>query len=351
MNSEGIFQEEPVETDQVEVDDNGKKSSKVAPDTKETSKKHTKEYIEERKEHTSNLSEIFSLERQFFTNENEKDILLEESKDGKQISKTSSQESEDTVITKDKATAKAKNISDKEDESKEEKIIRPSRKVEQPFSQVDECYYLKLKHGDKLEFQESSYNLNSDNLFIGSKVRLAIGRDIINKVRSDHVFDVPREEETNSFKYSDIFMIVDAIILPPLDEMSKLWNEERDLYEPIFGHELKGLIFHYPSFRDEGKRMCGNLILDRWVEDKLFLDRLIWHYRNVKASDYGFTLYEVKDGQLVKPIDYYIDEKHLDYKHKLDFTLKEHVTERHEDKKVMEFNYQSCFRDTSDDRI
>jgi hypothetical protein len=88
-----------------------------------------------------------------------------------------------------------------------------------------------------------------------------------------------------------------------------------------------------------------SLILDHLVKDKLFIERLIWHYKDKKVSDYGCILYEVKDGELVRPIDYYIRNKPLDYKTKFKFTLKKHESKEYKDKTLTEFYYQSCYRD------
>jgi hypothetical protein len=98
--------------------------------------------------------------------------------------------------------------------------------------------------------------------------------------------------------------------------------------------------------------LIGNLILDHYVKDKLFLERLTLHFKDEKLSTYeDLTLYEVKDGELVWPIDDYIRHKPLDYKHKFKFTLKEHESKMRDDKIFTEFYCQSVYPENDDLRI
>jgi hypothetical protein len=99
--------------------------------------------------------------------------------------------------------------------------------------------------------------------------------------------------------------------------------------------------------------MSGNLISDKLYGDYLFLGRIIWHYKEQKLSEYDgrFTLYEEKDGELIRPIDDYMRNKPLNYKHKFQFTLKNHRLRYNRDKKFTEFYYQSAYKDDSDERI
>jgi hypothetical protein len=190
MNSQGVSHEELVETDQVEVDGMENGTSKVIPCNKNSFEEHNEEPIEESKEHIFQSPKVFSLERQFFKIENEKDNSDEGSRDDLMKVKTSPKEYEETVIFKEKAMSKDKDSSDKEENSKEEKleekkIIEPSKKLNRSPVQDDECCYLKLKDGDKFKFQEISYNLNSSRIYYGSKVRLGLGKNITEIVRFD----------------------------------------------------------------------------------------------------------------------------------------------------------------------
>jgi hypothetical protein len=238
MNSEEVSYEELVVTGQNKVDAKGKSTSKVVLDNKKSLKKQSTEHIQENRKRTLYFSEAFSPERSLSKSENLKDYFHEESKNDQKKAKASPLESDDTVIDKDKANAKDKDFSDKEykseenfkeEESKEEKIIESS-------AQVGECYYLQLKPGDRFEFQESSYNFDTRNLYFGSKVRLAIGVRLVDSIRNDYIFDV-MPEDTNIFDYDEV-KIVDAVILLPLDNILAFWFVERDIFEEIFGEEL-----------------------------------------------------------------------------------------------------------------
>jgi hypothetical protein len=102
---------------------------------------------------------------------------------------------------------------------------------------------------------------------------------------------------------------------------------------------------------NKDERRAGNFILDHWTKDKLFINKLLSRFINVRVAHYGCTLFEVKHGELIRPIDYYIKEKHLDFKHKFDFKFKAHESWFCEDKKFTEFYYQSIFEDNSRERI
>jgi hypothetical protein len=231
MNSEGVSHEELVKIDKVEVEGKRKNTSKVVPDNKIGLKKNTTKPIEESKEHNSHFSEIFSLERPFLTKKNEKDRSFEKSKDDQKKIERSPQEFEDTVISKDKLNTNDKDSPDKEEEpeeySKEEES--EEKKMFEPFAQDEECYYLKLKFGDQFKLQESSYNLHTHNLCIGSKVRLVVGRNIVFNTKKDLSLKVVKEDE-ETFDWRET-KIIDAVILPPLNRILDFWNGEREVFK------------------------------------------------------------------------------------------------------------------------
>jgi hypothetical protein len=232
------------------------------------------------------------------------------------------------------------------------KIFEPSKQVEQFSPQVGWCYYLNRKDGDKFHLHESSYNLDIDNLHFGSKIRLAIGGGIVDFItHHDSIGLIPKNNTLFSiYEYK----IVDAIILPPLEQIWIFWNYERELFRSVFGSLFfygSDLIFAHP-FDEVKKRVSGNLILNMWVKDKKFISRLLGHYWQVKVSDHPyngrFGLYEVKDDELVRPIDDYIIKKPLNYRDKFTFTIKEHEPKKYKDKKFTEFYYESAFGDDDD---
>jgi hypothetical protein len=429
MNSESVSHEELVEPSQVEIDGMENSSSKIVPDNKSNLKKHTTESIEESKEHISDFSKIFSLKRQIFTSENDKGNLLEESKYDQKNIKISLQECEDTVINKDKATSKEKDFPDNEEKSEKDyskekdsennKTNEFSQKIQKLTTQVEECCYLKLKTGDEFYLEENSCDLHTHNLRIGSKIRLAIGNGLINHIKNnDHVRVALRDSDL--LDTNRCVKIIDAVILPPLEEIRWFWYEERNIFASIFGNNWSVLLFPFLLKNDKEKRLSGNLILDQYFKEKLFLDRLLWHYRYDKVTshysrgsrdtyrskdsnesihfessdefihsqnsdksidsndnsekqsiDCRFTLYEVKEGKLVRPIDNYILNKPLDYNDKFDFTFKEHklnvdnskeyyqsyynlslpTHSKNKSKKFTELHYQSAFKDDYTFRI
>jgi hypothetical protein len=341
MDSVGESTYELCETDQQKADLKRKLTSKIAP-YDERRLENIKN--EESDEDTLRSLRIFNKESLGMINENEEDNHHEESKDGKKISKPPSQESKNIVFTKNKPAVKDKDSSNNEDESEEDKNIETLRKSSQPSAQVDECYYSQLKDGDTFKLQDKSYNLHTSKLYIGSKVRLVIGRGVIYNVERGISLPITTED-SNKF---DAFesKVVDAIILPPLNEMWKFMSEETNLCESLFD-ELGCLIVPYLINRSE--RIVGNLILDKLYDDDLFLDRLLFHYRDDRVVGYPFygrfTLYEIKDGKLVRPIDYYIKDKPLDYKDKFEFKAMKHESNKFRDKKLTEFSYKSASTD------
>jgi hypothetical protein len=105
------------------------------------------------------------------------------------------------------------------------------------------------------------------------------------------------------------------------------------------------------EIRMNDDRRAGNLILDYWVENDLFLNRLLWYLRDMEVKRFGCTLYEVKNGKLIRSIDYYIEHKHLDYNNKFGFEFKEHESKKYRDKIFTEFYYQSIFKYDSCEKI
>jgi hypothetical protein len=235
MNFESSSHEELGETDPKKVDIMRKSTSKAVPDNKSSLEKQSTEPIYENRKHTSHFSEFFSPKRQFSKVENLKNNFHEESKGDEKKVKASLHECEDSVFSKDKATVKDKDSSDKEDISEEEKIIKPSKSVEQSLTQVHKCFDFLLKDGDQFRMHESSYNLNTNNLCFGSKVLLAIKRDIITDIREDCDLPVTTEylEEFRHYKV----IIVNAVILPSLQRIMELWYKEKHLSESTFGNE------------------------------------------------------------------------------------------------------------------
>jgi hypothetical protein len=63
-----------------------------------------------------------------------------------------------------------------------------------------------------------------------------------------------------------------------------------------------------------------NLILDKFIYNEEFLKWILFYYRNKWVDE--FTLYEIKDGKLVKPIDSYQLKKPFDYNRKFDFVIR-----------------------------
>jgi hypothetical protein len=241
MNSEGVSHEELVETGQAEVYAVGNRSSKIVPDSKSGLEKRSTEPVQENKEHTFHLPEIFSLDRPFSNNKNDKDNSHEESKYNQMKVKSSPQECEDTVISKDKATAKDKDCPGQEIKSEEnyQKKELEEEKISKPSAQVDECYYLNLKDGHFFKIDESSYNLRTCDLYLGSKVRLALGENLIDNISIDTDFpDYPEvtTEDTNELGYNKV-KIVDAIILPLLEAIDYTWNGEMDSARSMFGDD------------------------------------------------------------------------------------------------------------------
>jgi hypothetical protein len=228
MNSESASYEKLVVTGQVKVDAMRKSSSKVVQSNKSSLKRLSTEPIQENRKHRSHFSKAFSLERSFFKSENVKDNSQEESKDAQKKLRASPQESIATFISNYKANAKDKDSLDKEDKSEEKKISEPP-------ARVDECYYLQLKDGDDFKFQESSYNLHTDDLIIGSKVRIAIGFANVNRIKCEDSQYVTTEDIIK-FGY-DKMKIVDAVILPSLQRIMELWYKEKHLSESTFGNE------------------------------------------------------------------------------------------------------------------
>jgi hypothetical protein len=106
---------------------------------------------------------------------------------------------------------------------------------------------------------------------------------------------------------------------------------------------------------DREKTFSGNLILEKLYDDELFLKRITWNLRYVKLKEkpyYNrFMLYEVKNGQLVRPIDYYIKVKPLNLKYKHQFTFKVRESAKHKNKKYTELYYQSANGDLKEDKI
>jgi hypothetical protein len=225
MNSKEVSYDEQGVTGQGKVDAKEKSTSKVGLDNKKSLKKHSTEHIQENRERTLYFSEAFSSERSFSKRENLKDYSHEESKDDQKKAKTSPLESDDTVIRKDETNAKDKDYSDKEYKSEENfKEESKGKRIIESSAQVGEYHYLRLKPGDRFKFQKSSYNFDTRNLYFGSKVRLAIGRRLVDDIRYDNTLEIIPEDK-DDLNFCEV-KIVDAVILPPLDDIRKFCRKE-----------------------------------------------------------------------------------------------------------------------------
>jgi hypothetical protein len=348
MDSSEVFGDDQSAVSYIGLLENSKQKVSSAPTKGNNLKKHKKESNEESKEHSSNSSKVGNFVSRSFKSENERENFYE----GGQDNAGNRCETEDNLMEVNNTPDEE----DEEDKKEEDKNSEESKNADQPPAQDDKCNYSQLKKGEEFYFKMESYNLKTSDLYLGSKVRLAIADNIIFQIKNKNPLVVTQEGNS---EWRHKVKIADAVILPPLEKIEDFWSEERNLFES----EWKDLLFPKLRYDDksdsksegksDSKRMCGNLIFDHWVKDKLSLYKLISEFKNKKLSDYeeGFTLYEVKEKKLIAPIDKYIKRKPLEYQNQLQFKFKNHESNQNKDSNFTELYYKSSYEDDDSERI